>query len=1025
MKKKRVIYPDQLLSIDQSIINGSIFQILGDNNIEIISTPTISHDVLKSLSLSLLKNFKPHNLLEEFQFINSKVENQITLLTELKRYVTKIENNKIIKILTEDLLNRANSKQLIFAHGGAGKTHVLWSLGNYLYEKTDFIPIFISLRDFSSIQEIEMYLRGIKKGLSFDILNQNPNIIFLLDGLTEFSRKQQQNSELKKLFGLLTPSKIISTSRSINTISDCENWNLELIHKEQVSEFLANSGFDINIIDNSLLELLSYPLLLILYVTLGGKSASIAELFTEYFNQLSLKIDDKRALHKILSLSAMDMEINNTQMKWELFESKFNIHCELQNKNEYKSLLDKLGVFNKRGTILEPLHDLYWEWLVGCGLFFSWENTKKIVTNNLRIRDKIYLSINSPNISLPKEIDLLEILSLDIIFSSHFYYHVNRKLGYKKFSSNFENELSKKLCSPIKSEKIRAIQASFISNNNIFLEQTLNAINELTANNVSISEVKDFIKPEFLWENKELISEFFSQNQNIYVIKNIIEETQDIKWAKWAENLYLMGNLEFKVATSIHLSCSNDFPEWIESSLLNFLINGNCYHLRTAAKKGGNIKLAYWLYENYTELVSMDNSSGWCDINNILTSCGDQQFFEKISQSFYELSDKAQELILYALEKVEKQWISALQNNLLSRKITQHTKKRIFTAIYQLLNEKTLREWAESSDINISDLGWNALARIHGLEILDELIENLPINFANIHHIPVLRAMATIENLPNHLESILTSRLGSPMMPMATQDYIITMGNIQPYGILNILNLIKRQPFIFGHYHFKIFAESFTKWSKENAIKLIVSDNGNTFNIIEYYLLLQLQKNQTTEWFDLIIEYAENDILFLKIANIIRYHTNSSTDLHNLSIKKYNKSIFDAIKSKFDAITIFNVHENCLDTLPTENLYELTIDILQNHQEAINEFLYRLSSKPNRKYIKTYSEILKLTLNNKLSSQCYFYIAPLLACLNQTQLMNELSLYLNKHQNIIVPIIRQVELLTDNILINESYELID
>ena len=110
---------------------------------------------MKNISLSLLNNFKSHSLLEEFQCINSNVESQINLLTKLKRYVLKIENNATIRIKSNDLVERENSKQLIFAYGGAGKTHVLWSLGMYLYEETNITPVYISLRDFSSINEIE------------------------------------------------------------------------------------------------------------------------------------------------------------------------------------------------------------------------------------------------------------------------------------------------------------------------------------------------------------------------------------------------------------------------------------------------------------------------------------------------------------------------------------------------------------------------------------------------------------------------------------------------------------------------------------------------------------------------------------------------------------------------------------------------------------------------------------------------------------------------------------------------------
>ena len=977
---------------------------------------------MKNISLSLLNNFKSHSLLEEFQCINSNVESQINLLTKLKRYVLKIENNATIRIKSNDLVERENSKQLIFAYGGAGKTHVLWSLGMYLYEETNITPVYISLRDFSSINEIENYLNLLKKGLSFEVLNQSENIIFLLDGLTEFSRNKQHKSELKKLFSLLNSSKTISTSRSMNIISGCENWNLELIDKEQVTRFIIESGYDIEKIDEPLFELLSYPLLLILYVILGGKSTSTSELFTEYFNQLSLDIDDKSMLHKILSLSAMDMDISHEDMKWAVFENKFHQYCEKKNKDNYKPLLEKLGLFNRRGVMLEPLHDLYWEWLVGCGLIFSWVEIKDEVIENLRVRNKLYLSINSPNIVLPIENELLEIIYLDIVLSSYFYLHIKNKSEYKVFCSLFDKELSNKLNSDFKSEKIRAIKASFISRNNNFLEKTLYSLNELATERFDVNNIKEYISSEFLWENNELISDFYSLNDNVYIIGGVIEDTQDIKWAKWAEDLYLKGRLRFKYAISIYFACSNDLPEWIKIDLFSFLSGRNNHCLRSATKKGNNIELAYWLYENYSDLIAIDSSSRWYDINKILITCSERKLIEIISDNFYHLSTRAQELMLYVLEEVDVQCLSSLGNNLLSREIEHHTKERIFLLIADLLDDGILRQWAKSENIDISDLGWSVLTKRKGVEILDELIAELPTTFSNIHKIPTLRAMSKIEALPSSLEAVLISKLDSPMMPMATHDYIVAMGNVQPNGILNILNLIQRQPFIFGCYHFRIFAKIFTLWSKDKGVKVMINYQDNHFNIIEYYLLLQLSSSKTDEWFELVVEYAEHNVLFLKLTDIIKVNTFEKLCF---SIKKYFKPLFDVIKEKFDSITVFNIHRDCLDSLPIGELYELSLDILQHHQKEISTLLFKLASKPNVKHIDIYREILSLTIHGHIGLECHSYVASLFSCLNRTQVIDEFSLYIIDRKEISILLIRKIELLIDSLLINESYEFIN
>jgi len=130
----------------------------------------------------------------------------------------------------------------------------------------------------------------------------------------------------------LKSTKSISTSRSINVLTDCESWNLELIDKEQIVQFILGSGFDADEVSDELFELLGYPFMLILYVLLGGRLSTISELFTEYFNQLTRDILEREKLHRILSLSVLDMEINNRDMKWNVFEARYLAQCEVENK---------------------------------------------------------------------------------------------------------------------------------------------------------------------------------------------------------------------------------------------------------------------------------------------------------------------------------------------------------------------------------------------------------------------------------------------------------------------------------------------------------------------------------------------------------------------------------------------------------------------------------------------------------------------------------------------------------------------
>ena len=478
---------------------------------DVVNILEISKENLRNLSHSLLDSFKPNSLVEEFQTLDSDIIDQVSSLNDIDRFISKVENNSKTTIQPKDLLDRGQVKQLIAAYGGAGKTHTLWSLGMLLIEHNNSTPIFISLRDFTTIEEIEDYLDRFQKGVSLEKISKHEDVIFLFDGLTEFSKSNQQ-SELKKLFGLLKSTKSISTSRSINVLTDCESWNLELIDKEQIVQFILGSGFDADEVSDELFELLGYPLMLILYVLLGGRLSTISELFTEYFNQLTRDILEREKLHRILSLSVLDMEINNRDMKWSVFEARFLAQCEVENKSEFGPKLDKLGLFNKRGVFLEPLHDLYWEWLVGCGILYSWNDTKDFLLKDFSLRKKLSLSFGTPYTELPSEEALIEVLSHDMEEAANYHVLVDRAVEYKGFLTKFDSIINEKLSSEIEAEKLRGIAAAILSKNSPFFEKMLIPLASLIEKKFNVRRLIDITSSSYLWDNRDISENYIKSN---------------------------------------------------------------------------------------------------------------------------------------------------------------------------------------------------------------------------------------------------------------------------------------------------------------------------------------------------------------------------------------------------------------------------------------------------------------------------------------------------------------------------------
>lgn len=1009
-------------TFNNSTIHSDVIQIIG-KDLELVDVPTISDLVLNQASTALLKNFQPHSILGEFPDIDKSIRNSFSSFEVIDRYVLGAGENKNLRLPAHELLHQPNNKHLISAHGGAGKTHLLWTLGKSLLDDVDLIPIYLSLRDFSSIDDINFYLNTLNKGLSLELIAQNEKVVFLFDGLTEFSNEKNQLKEIRNLFGLLSSSKVITTSRSIDIVTNNEKWTLELINQTEIREFLIRANIDVDNIDSSLFELLSYPLILTLFVLLDSKSNSVSELFSEYFYRLTSNLEDKKSLLKVLSLTVMEMEAQKCEMKWSIFESKYYSHCESEGLEKFKPLLDKVGLFNKRGTILEPIHDVYWEWLVGCGLLYAWN--ERHVFYDLRLRDSLNLSLGTRFCSIPHETELLNVLTIDIIFAARFYRQVRLNSGYKNFTEKFKYSIKNLFISDINSEKFRGIIAAFSSGDEVFFDESIEVLSDLKRDRFDVTRIYSFISNEILWERRTIIARYFSTRGDLYVLRKVIENTGERKWADWAEELYIEGKIEFCLAISIYFSCSDYLPRWIENNLIEFLANQNQYWLRAASERGKNEKLAWCLLKNYELICPKNGSSGWFDVNKVLVQCGSDALFESITDNFNSMSDWTKEIISYALKDRDKKWTARLQSKALESNISNEAKNKIIDVIDESLNEQVLRNCLCSDDEKVQGMGWIGLAKKFGVDILDELIENLPETFANIHYIPALKAMSEIEGLPESLIAVLNSKLGSPMMPMATQDYIIAMGSIKPNGVLNILNMIRQQPFIFHTYHFNLFAQIFSKWTKESGVKIMADHKGHSFTILEYFLLLQLERENATEWFDLVVKYAKHRIVYEQIAVVIETQFDSSdTTIRNFKMSEYNTDVYQALKNNVDALQLYKIHQAVLHFIPSDELNDLTIRIITEHNEESSTYLYYLSMNPNYAHNEVYKVILNLYINDDAFLDCCSYISTLISVLSVPEIKDMLAPLLSKHSNKVIEIIRLIELSKGSQLIKEDLSLI-
>jgi len=650
------------------------------DDIDKLRNEPLSMQRLKEQARVLLEQFKPNNLEEELLSEQTKFDIRGLSISALERVIYRKVKNDILRVKIEDLSLEESDVDIIIANGGAGKSSVIWSLGDSILRESRYIPIYIAIRDFSSIDEINKFLVDMFNGKTLKELSELEMVVFLFDGVSEISHGVNQDSEIRKLLSFINGSKVILTSRPISQVINAKYWELELLDSEQICHCLKNYGLESADIDASLFQVLHYPLMLILYIASNAKLKSKAELFEEYFYRITYDFNSTINLLKSLSITSLELELRSKKSNWSTFESFFKERYKEFSNESFNYQLNSLGIFNKRSGTIEPIHDLYWEWLIGCGIFFTWDEIKNDVIRDFRLRKNAYTSLGTSLVKLPSESDVIKFISYDIVLASHFVEHLKELRSYSKLLRCFESHLSTKLESEIENDIYRAIQSVFISRCEKLLPNALDKIDSLHESGFRLKGLIEVIPNDFIWENKEFLIDHLNYSKSSYIVSNVIEKSNFSGWASWIEELYLNGMVSFGSALKVYFSNSDELPKWLASHLSQFLVDSKFYYLRHAAERGSNKKLACWLYENIDELFPEDNNgySGFWHINNVLANCGDETLFNRISQDFYKISSTHQEYLSYCFDKIDSNWIISLKINLLSSDLSMHVKSKLF-----------------------------------------------------------------------------------------------------------------------------------------------------------------------------------------------------------------------------------------------------------------------------------------------------------------------------------------------------------
>jgi hypothetical protein len=378
-------------------------------------------------------------------------------------------------------------------------------------------------------------------------------------------------------------------------------------------------------------------------------------------------------------------------------------------------------------------------------------------------------------------------------------------------------------------------------------------------------------------------------------------------------------------------------------------------------------------YERLVETVIPRNSSGWIDLNRTLVGCGDDAVFEFVLSRFGAMTERAQELLGFAVVDRGQPWVSAFQRIAFGKPGgRQHHK--LAEILSPQIDDDTARAWISAGHY---EEGWRVLIAHHGEAVLPELIADLPASFADLHHIPSLAVMRFLDQAPAYLPDELLRRLGSPMQPKAMQDVLNAMAKAYPIGVPAIVKFVSQQPDALPAYHIAQALRLYEAWRERMGAQLMVqlpTGESLTFSrwIARHSALYRWENHFTPEMLsfspDLAIEVmlnhlkgdVEKSTAVLRVLNNVTSYNADLLD-YMLAFPKLAELIPGVFAGAFDAFPVAALRR-CIESA------DINQDIL----------LFRLGATSNPLHRSVHAELIQRVLADPMDLHRYRYAANML-----------------------------------------------
>lgn len=746
------------------------------------------------------------------------------------------------------LMDGAVPHNFISAPAGAGKTVALWrATGSALDAGTARVPLYVPVGSATTWGDIQTRIQEVVPTLNIEDCLSSPDVVLILDGWSEFVA-QAGPEEAERTLRRLHRARWLIAGRNevLDTAGDFQKWKLDLLSPGDVLATLGAAFPQRTLADDALAELLRLPLALCLYVLLGGEQASTGGLVAALHTRLCR---DAPALLDVLAEAVAARALHDTTRQWDELDRELTIAAERRSLHGATAKLVSLGLITRRGPEAVFIHDLSWAWLCGRGLIRAGRVAEAV--RLLENRESLRLAIESGERVRHGVVG--DVATVDVESASW----LAGNMLDDDSRERLRVRLAERLADPRSSVRSGATLAALRFRDDRLLPAALESLSGLTQAGIYEPRIDAVFSLRSLFAMRDELGRWVGAPGTDQILSQITARG-GAEWSDWLRDLVNAGRLEAEVAAPVAWACTGDIPAWTQPAL-HAVAREHSWRLKPVAARNKNVELARWVASNYVACVE-DNNSGFLDLADILTGCGDDVAYATLLTQFPGMTNKVRDLLGYAIRGFPSCWIAEF---LRAGVRLKHVPPALAEAVASEISDAEAREWVGRGP---ALLGWRQLVARHGNGVVAEIVAALPDSFSGLHVIPALQALSLVPEPPDYVADEIWRRVQGTMEPRAMADVINALARVRNRGIPSLAGALARNPTFLPSYHFFRFMACAIAWQSETGLGFKVVTSEGPQDLLPWLLLKRFAADSA----DGIFPSGINSIKSLAVPVLLR-----------------------------------------------------------------------------------------------------------------------------------------------------------